>query len=138
MASLELEITTPEKKAFKGEVSEIIAPGADGLLGIRPGHAPLLATITPGVLSFEVAGETHHYALGGGFIEIAENHVRVLADTADRDRDIDLERARAALADATEQLSKLVAGTSEYVHQRSRQERARLRIELASRLSSAC
>ena len=97
MASLELEITTPEKKAFKGEVSEIIAPGADGLLGIRPGHAPLLATITPGVLSFEVAGETHRYALGGGFIEIAENHVRVLADTADRDRDIDLERARAAL-----------------------------------------
>ena len=138
MASLELEITTPEKKAFKGTVDEIIAPGADGLLGIRPGHAPLLATIMPGILSFEVAGEAHLYALGGGFIEIAENHVRVLADTADRDRDIDLERARAALADATEPLQKLVAGTSEYVHQRSRQERARLRVELASRLSSAC
>lgn len=136
MDSLELEITTPEKRAFKGQVKEIVAPGADGLFGIRPGHAPLLASILPGVLSFEAEGKTHRFALGGGFIEVADDHVRVLADTADRDRDIDLARARTALADATAQLGALPFGSSEYLHQRARQARARLRIELASELSA--
>lgn len=135
MASLELEITTPEKRAFKGMADEIVAPGADGLFGIRPGHAPLLASILPGILSFEAEGETHRFALGGGFIEVAEDHVRILADTADRDRDIDLARARAALDDATLQLDRLPFGSSEYLHQRARQERARLRIELACQIA---
>ncbi|MDR0965410.1 MAG: F0F1 ATP synthase subunit epsilon [Myxococcales bacterium] len=137
MASLDLDITTPESQVFKGTIDELIAPGAGGLFGVRPSHAPLLASLKPGILSFTQAGASHHFALGGGFIEIADDHVRVLADTADRGEDIDLERARAALADATAKLDELVPGTSEYLYQQARQVRAQQRIQLATMLASS-
>lgn len=132
MASIQLEITTPEKQSFKGEVDELVAPGDMGLMGVKPGHTPLLCAMRPGILTAYVQGKPSRFVLGGGFMEISDNHVRILADTADHEDAIDLERAQAALADATAALKGLTAGTSEHRYQWLRQKRASLRIQVAS------
>ncbi len=132
MDSIELEITTPEKLSFKGMVSELILPGAAGSLGIRPGHAPLLCAMRAGILTaITDDGKSSRFVLGGGFFEVSGDHVRILADTSDKEDEIDLERAKAAFQDADEKLRHLTFGTSEHLHQWRRRARAQLRIELA-------
>ena len=77
-------------------------PGKDGYLGILPGHAPLVGQLGAGFLSYAAAGRRRYLAVSGGFIEVLPDHVRVLADVAERAEDIDVERARLALTRAQE------------------------------------
>jgi len=74
----------------------VIAPGADGTLGILPRHAPLISTLALGEMRVKKAGQEESLFVAGGFIEIAHDTVRVLADTAERSEEIDLARAQAA------------------------------------------
>jgi F-type H+-transporting ATPase subunit epsilon len=101
---LELEIATPERQLVRAEASEVQLPGKDGYLGILPGHAALLGQLGAGALSYTAAGEQRYLAVDGGFVEILEDHVRVLADSAEKAETIDLDGARAQLQAAQEQL----------------------------------
>lgn len=101
---LELEIATPERELVREEVADVTLPGKDGYLGILPGHAALLGQLGTGALCYTVAGQSHYMAIDGGFVEILEDRVRVLADAAERAENIDLEKAKAELQKATEQL----------------------------------
>jgi F-type H+-transporting ATPase subunit epsilon len=101
---LELEIVTPERQLVRQPVSEVQVPGKDGALGILPGHAALLGQLGAGALSYTAAGQSHYLAIYGGFVEVLEDHVRVLADSAEKAEDIDLGRAKADLEKATEKL----------------------------------
>jgi F-type H+-transporting ATPase subunit epsilon len=107
MARIRLEIVTAERLVFTGEVDRITAPGAEGELTILPRHAPLLTTLLPGDLRVVTDGQATDIAVSGGFLEVEPNHVRVLADTAERAEEIDVaraeeafERARTAVASA--------------------------------------
>jgi F-type H+-transporting ATPase subunit epsilon len=80
-------------------------PGKDGYLGILPGHAALLGQLGANALSYTAAGQSHYLAVDGGFVEVLDDHVRVLADSAEKAEDIDLARAKADLQKATEQLA---------------------------------
>ena len=102
---LELEIATPERQLVRQPVSEVQLPGKDGALGILPGHAALLGQLGAGALRYTAAGQSHYLAVDGGFVEVLEDHVRVLADSAEKAEDIDLARAKADLQRATEQLA---------------------------------
>jgi F-type H+-transporting ATPase subunit epsilon len=102
---LELEIVTPERQLVRQQVSDVQLPGKDGYLGILPGHAALLGQLGAGALSYTASGQSHYLAVDGGFVEILEDHVRVLADSAEKAEDIDLARAKAELDKATEQLA---------------------------------
>jgi F-type H+-transporting ATPase subunit epsilon len=102
---LQLEIATPERQLVRAEASEVQLPGKDGYLGILPGHAALLGQLGAGALSYTAAGGAHYLAVDGGFVEILEDHVRVLADSAEKAEDIDLNGARAQLQAAQEQLA---------------------------------
>ncbi len=135
MASIELEITTPEKLVFKGSVDEVVAPGAAGLLGVRSGHAPLLSSVNPGILTIIRQGRPTYFVLGGGFLEVSDNCIRILADSADKEDEINLERAKAALEDSARALKSLQSGTAEYQHHARRHKRAQLRIEVATALA---
>jgi len=104
MAELELEVATPERELVRQNVTEVLVPGKDGYLGILPGHAALLGELGAGSLSYTVGGQAHWLAIDGGFLEVLEDHVRVLADAAEKAEDIDAGRARAALQKATEAL----------------------------------
>ncbi|MBZ5726725.1 MAG: F0F1 ATP synthase subunit epsilon [Acidobacteriia bacterium] len=102
---IELEVATPERQLVHEDVAEVQVPGKDGELGILPGHAPLLSELGCGTLSYPVAGRRRYLAILGGFLEVLPGHIRVLADAAERAEEIDLERARADLRRAEEQLA---------------------------------
>lgn len=94
--SLMLEVVTPERLVFREEVEAIIVPAAEGYLGILPNHTPLITSLSVGVMRYRKNGEIKKVAVSGGFMEVAANRVTVLADTAERAEDIDVERARRA------------------------------------------
>jgi len=107
MAGLQLTIVTAERSLLSEDgVDFVSAPGAKGRLGILPQHTPLLTTLEPGDLYFRRGGEEVHIAVSGGFLEVAEDHVIVLADTAERAEEIEEARAEEARRRAEEALRK--------------------------------
>jgi len=102
---IELEVATPERPLVKESVSDVQIPGKDGMLGILPGHAPLLSELGSGALVYTVSGRKQKLAVQGGFVEVLPEHVRVLADIAERGEDIDVNRARADLSAAEQQMA---------------------------------
>jgi F-type H+-transporting ATPase subunit epsilon len=101
--SLELEIATPERQLVREQVTEVQIPGKEGYMGILPGHAPLLSLLGIGSLSYVVGGQKRYLSVHGGFLEVLDDHVRVLADLAERAEEIDIERARKALQRSQEE-----------------------------------
>ncbi|HLY19706.1 MAG TPA: F0F1 ATP synthase subunit epsilon [Bryobacteraceae bacterium] len=101
---LSLEIVTPERLLVREDVNAVQVPAATGYLGILPGHAPLLAELGTGYLNYEAGGKRWFLAVHGGYLEVLADHVRLLATGAERAEEIDIERARAALQRAQEQV----------------------------------
>src|SRR5690348_11399058 len=99
-----LEIATPERQLVREEVTEVQLPGKSGYLGILPGHAALLGQLGTGFLSYTTAGRKRFLSVQGGFVEVLADHVRVLANVAERAEEIDVERAREDLKRAHEQV----------------------------------
>lgn len=94
---IELEVVTPSRHVVTTEVESLIVPSTDGYLGIMRNHTPLVAGLTAGVLLYGEAGaEKERLALTGGFLEVTENKVTVLADAAELAGEIDVLRARQA------------------------------------------
>lgn len=107
MATLHLEIVTIERRVYNDEVSMVVAPGSEGMLGILPRHTPLLTALTYGELQIKKDGqEDQFFAIGGGFMEVQPNRVVVLADSAERAEEIDVERAEAARRRAEDSIAK--------------------------------
>jgi F-type H+-transporting ATPase subunit epsilon len=102
---LQLEVATPERQLVRQEVREVQVPGKDGYLGILPGHAPLLSQLGIGCLVYPASGQKKYLAVHGGLVEVLPDHVRVLADMAERGEEIDVERARRAVQRATEEMT---------------------------------
>jgi F-type H+-transporting ATPase subunit epsilon len=100
--TLELEVATPERELVREQVSDVQVPGKNGYMGILPGHAPLLGLLGIGTLTYTSDGRKRHLSIHGGFLEVLDDHVRVLADCAERAEEIDLERAKRALHKAQE------------------------------------
>ena len=101
--TLSLEVATPERSLVREQVSDLQVPGKEGYMGILPGHAPLLGMLGIGVLTYVWEGKKRYLSIHQGFLEVLEDHVRVLADVAERAEEIDVPRARAALQRAQEE-----------------------------------
>lgn len=101
---IELEIATPERQLVREEVTDVQLPGANGYMGILPGHAALLGQLGTGFLSYTAGGRKRFLSVQGGFVEVLADHVRVLANVAERAEEIDVERARQDLQLAQEQV----------------------------------
>jgi F-type H+-transporting ATPase subunit epsilon len=97
--AIELVLVTPERQLLRESVVEVVLPGADGELGILPGHAPLITELGIGELRFRAAGSNDevHLAIIRGFAEVLTDRVTVLAETAELAEEIDIERAKQAL-----------------------------------------
>jgi len=129
--SLELEIATPERQLVREPVSDVQIPGKDGYLGVLPGHAALLGLLGAGALSYAVGGAPRRYlAIDGGFLEVLDDHVRVLADSAEPAEDINVERAKSDLAKAQAQLAS-TAPDADPVVAMAAVNRAQARIDAA-------
>jgi F-type H+-transporting ATPase subunit epsilon len=101
--TVELEVATPERALVSEPVSDLQVPGKNGYMGILPGHAPLLGLLGIGILTYVSGGKKRYISIHQGFLEVLEDHVRVLADAAERAEEIDVQRAKAALARAQEE-----------------------------------
>lgn len=107
MSSLQLEIVTPERTVFSTEASMVIAQTIDGQIGVLPGHIPLVTVLETGVMRVQSGQEQEQtLAVSGGFLEMSpDNKLTILAETAELAEEIDVERARQALARAEERLN---------------------------------
>ena len=130
---LRLELVTPYKKALSEDVDEVTAPGTLGEFGILPGHTPLLTTLKIGELSYRRGSEVFHLAVNWGYVEVEDDKVTVLVETAEPADEIDLERARAALGRAEEALRKLSTEDKDFLVMQAALERALIRIQVAGR-----
>ena len=102
---MRLEIITAERKVYDDDVELVAAPGSDGELGILSNHAPLMSTLQPGELVIRKEGEDTYLAVSGGFIEVLDDKVTVLADAAEKSDEIDEERAQTAMQRARDSMA---------------------------------
>lgn len=101
---LNLEIATPDRLVLSEGVDEVILPSVEGYMGVRPGHAPLLAQLEVGEITYRAGAEERFLACSGGFVEVLADGVSVLATTAEPAEEIDLERAESARERAEKRL----------------------------------
>ena len=133
MASLTLDIVTPERRVLSVSCDEVRAPGALGGFGVRLNHEPFMTALEPGRLTYVEGGREHHYAVGGGFFQVADNRAIVLADTAEAAADIDVARAKKAFEEAQEKLLKSTEQDEHHRENAARVKRAAARLGVASK-----
>lgn len=99
-----LEIVTPQRKVFSEDVDFLVAPGSDGELGILPNHTPLITALNIGIMRVEQEGKKFKVVVSGGFMEVRNSKITVLATAAERTDEIDVARAEAARKRAEDRL----------------------------------
>ncbi|EUJ40387.1 F0F1 ATP synthase subunit epsilon [Listeria weihenstephanensis FSL R9-0317] len=104
MGILNVSIVTPDGPVFSGEANMVIARTKAGELGILPGHVPLVAPLKIDVVRLKNDGKEEWVAVNGGFMEVNGEEVNILADTAEREEEIDIDRAEAARQRAEDEL----------------------------------
>jgi F-type H+-transporting ATPase subunit epsilon len=127
-STIRLELVTPERLLLSEEVDEVIAPGYEGEFGVLPEHTQYLAILNIGVLRYRKGGESRRIALGGGFAEVTPERVVVMADTAERAEEIDVERARRARERAEAALKELSLDDETYAKAYAALQRALVRM----------
>jgi F-type H+-transporting ATPase subunit epsilon len=127
---LTLEVVTPEGLLLREEVDEIVAPGALGYFGVRPGHTPLMATLGAGELSYRREGGWRRLTCFSGWCEVLPDRVNVLADIGERAETIDVDRAEQALKHAAERM-KVIRDEEGYEEAHSAYVRAVTRLAVA-------
>ena len=126
--SLKLQLVTPDRSIFEGEVDEFTAPGAVGPFTVLYNHTPIVSALVPGSFRWKESGREEKLLIGGGFLEFHENAAVVLASSAERVQDIDIARAEASMQRAEERLQHPVDGTIDYDRARASRDRAKARI----------
>ncbi len=131
--NIHLEVVTPEKAVVSEEAQIVASPGALGEFGVLSGHTPFLTALKTGIIRYtDVNGKEHYVFVSGGFAEALPDKVTVLAESAERRSDIDLERAKEALARAEKRLAEERSREDiDFVRARAALERATVRIRLA-------
>lgn len=132
MARLKVEVVTPERRLVQLDADEVIAPGASGLFGVRPGHAPLLSLLEAGPLTVRDGSKSDLYFVAGGFVEVGPQNVRVLADAAQPAKEIDVAAAKRRISEADEKLKLLEVADPKAQQHRDLIRREQKRIEVAA------
>lgn len=128
---LKLQVVTPTRTVVATEADSVEMPGELGYLGILPGHTPLITVLKAGVLTYSNGGDERALAIAGGFAEIANDTVTVLADQAEEPADVDVPAAERDRARAEEDLK---TADRESLHEvRNRLELAHARLAIAKR-----
>lgn len=129
---LQLEVVTPERRVLAESVEMVTVPGFGGELGILPGHTPLISRLQTGVLSYTKDGRTVQLHVSGGFVEVNDDRVSVLAEIAERPEEIDAARARLARERVEKHLSGWTGLEEDFEKARIKLERSMVRLQLAS------
>lgn len=130
---LTLEIATPTRLAVSDQVDEVVVPGIEGYFGVLPGHAPFLTTLGIGEITYRKGREEFHLAVAGGFCEVRNDKVIVLADMAERPEEIDRDRAERARQRAEQRLAGRTQEEIDYARASAALARALTRLQVAGR-----
>ena len=129
---IQLEVVTPERRVLVEAVDMVTVPGLGGELGILPGHTPLISQLQTGVLTYVQDGKSSQLHVSGGFVEVREDHVSVLAEVAERPDEIDAARARIARERLEKQLNTWSGTEEDFEVARAKLDRSLVRLQLAS------
>ena len=129
--TLQLEVVTPDHTLVTDKVDEVVAPAAEGYLGVLPGHTPLLASLAPGQLWYRKGAQKLFLSVISGFIEVLPDKVTVLAQIAERAEDIDVARAERAKKRAEERLAR-PASETDVARAQASLLRATVRLQVAA------
>ena len=131
--TLRLRVVTPQRLLLDEEADEVTAPGTVGEFGVLPNHITFLSSLEPGRLTYKRSGQARTLAVGGGFAEVVDNVMTVLADSAEFANEIDIERARVGLRAAEESLKTLAVNDPAFAEAQAARQRAQARLEVAGR-----
>jgi F-type H+-transporting ATPase subunit epsilon len=136
---IQIEIVTPEKIVVQDEAQIVMAPGVMGEFGVLIGHTPFLTALKTGPVHYtDAQGAEHFVFVSGGFAEALPNKVTILAESAERRRDIDVERARAALERAQNRVAEMRAKEEvDFARAQAALQRAIVRLKIAEGRSQA-
>jgi F-type H+-transporting ATPase subunit epsilon len=126
---IKLEIVTPERLLLSEEVDEVIAPGHLGEFGVLPEHTPFVTLLDIGILKYRIGADETQVAVSGGFAEVLEDKVVILARTAEFGEEIDVERAKRALEKAEKTLENLALDDEIYIKFDAKLRRALVRLQ---------
>jgi F-type H+-transporting ATPase subunit epsilon len=129
---IQLEVVTPQRRVMAEAVDTVTVPGMNGELGILPGHTPLISQLQTGVLTFVQGERVAQLHVSGGFVEVSDDRVSVMAEIAERPEEIDAARARLAREHAEKTLSAWSGTEEDFEIARARLERSVVRLQLAS------
>ena len=129
---LQLEVVTPERRVLSESVNSVTVPGRGGEMQILPGHAALISELQTGVLTYNQDGTNFQLHVSGGFVEVSDDRVSVLAEVAERPEEIDAARARLAREHTEKQLSSWSGTEEDFEVARAKLERSIVRLQLAS------
>ncbi len=128
---LQLEVVTPERRVLSESVNSVTVPGRGGEMQILPGHAALISELQTGVLTYNQDGTNFQLHVSGGFVEVTDDRVSVLAEVAERPEEIDAARARLARERTEKQLSAWSGTEEDFEMARAKLERSMVRLQLA-------
>jgi len=128
---LKLEIVTPYGLILSEDVDEVSGSGSEGDFGVLPGHVPFFTTLKAGMLTYKKGNATKYVFVNWGYAEVGPERVMILADSAEKSEDIDVERAKAAMKRAEERLKKIEE--FDFARSSSSLERAIARVQVAER-----
>ncbi|MBU1742757.1 MAG: F0F1 ATP synthase subunit epsilon [Proteobacteria bacterium] len=134
---IQLEVVTPERPVVSEAVDLVVATSTEGEFGVLPNHAPLLTTLTAGELRYRVGDKQESLAVLGGFAQVADNKVTILADAAEKAREIDLDRAQRARERAEKRLAAARLEEVDFIRAEVALKRALLRLKLARKASGS-
>jgi F-type H+-transporting ATPase subunit epsilon len=111
MATFKFELVSPEKLLFSGDVTQVDVPGIEGDFGVLAGHAPMVATLRPGILTVHGDGGAKKIVVLGGFAEVSASGLTVVADTADAVETIDPQMIAQRISELQERAAKMEQGS---------------------------
>jgi F-type H+-transporting ATPase subunit epsilon len=130
--ALQLDVITPERRLLSEQADSVTVPGAGGELGILPGHTPLISELQTGMLSYTRGAETRRLMVSGGFVEVNDDRISVLADLAEFPQEIDAVRARAERDEAEKRLGAFNGTPEELTEAQTQLDLANTRLQLAA------
>jgi len=129
---IQLEVVTPERRVLAEPVDMVTVPGLGGELGILPGHTPLISQLQTGVLTYVQEGKSYQLHVSGGFVEVRDDNVSVLAVVAERPDEIDAARARLSRDQLEKRLNAWTGSEEEFETAKVELDRSLVRLQLAS------
>ena len=129
---IQLDVVTPERRVLAEPVDMVTVPGLGGELGILPGHTPLISQLQTGVLTYVQEGKSSLLHVSGGFVEVRDDHVSVLADVAELPEEIDSARAKLSRDKLEKQLNAWTGSEEEFETAKVELDRSLVRLQLAS------